>query len=195
MVERWGGRYFVIGDVPTELHASQVEGLARPCVTVVNTFSYDEPIREVVEAARLLPDVRFLVTGDLRHCPHDLAETAPTNLKFTGYTPMQEYVDNLYSSDLAVVLTTENYTMQRGAYESVSLGVPVVTSDWPILRETFSGGAVFCDNSATGIAEAIRTVLEKKREFKEGVKDLKHRRLQHWSEIQESFRAQYLQAD
>ena len=188
IVKRWGGRYFVIGDVPTEFQPQALENLSRPHVTVINTFSYDEPIEAVLEAATLLPDIHFAVTGDLRQCPRHLLEKAPPNLRFTGFTPMQNFVNMLYSSDLAIVLTTENFTMQRGAYESVSLGVPVVTSDWPILRRTFSGGAEFCDNSAEEIARAVRTVLERHEEFKDGVQALRRRRREVWAKLEANFR-------
>ena len=192
MVESWGGHYFIIGDVPTRFEAAHIDGLPRPFVTVVNTFSYDEPIEEVVDAARSMPDVHFSVTGDLRHCPTDLKENAPPNLSFTGFVPHQEYVNKLFSSDLAVVLTTENFTMQRGAYEAVSLDVPVVTSDWPLLRDTFSGGAKFCDNSAEGIATAVGAVLDQQPEFKRGVMELKESRRQLWATRQSEFESRYL---
>jgi len=178
--------------VPTEFQPEALENLSRPHVTVVNTFSYDEPIEAILEAAMLLPDVHFAVTGDLRRCPRRLLEKAPRNLRFTGYTPMQDFVNMLYSSDLALVLTTENFTMQRGVYESVSLGVPVVTSYWPILQRTFSGAAEFCDNSAGDIARAIQTMLEHHEEFKDGVLALKRRRQKVWAVLEARFREQYM---
>ena len=33
--------------------------------------------------------------------------------------------------DGILALTTHDHTMQRGACEAVSLGVPIITSDWP----------------------------------------------------------------
>lgn len=192
IVEEWGGRYFVIGDVPTEFDPQPVADLPRPYVTVVNTFSYDEPIEEVLAAAGQLPEVNFAVTGDTAHCPPTVRDLAPVNLQFLGFTSMQEYADRLSSSDLAVVLTTENYTMQRGAYEAVSMGVPVVTSDWPILRETFAGGAVFCDNTADGIARAIREVLDDQIAFRQGVQALRQRRRDHFDRLQADFQTRYL---
>lgn len=192
IVEQWGGRYFVFGDVPTEFDAQRLENLPRPFVTVVNTFSYDEPIEEVLEAARLLPEVNFSVTGDLKHCLPAVRKNAPPNLRFTGFVPQQDYIDHLFSSDVAVVLTTENYTMQRGAYEAVSLGVPVVTSDWPLLRDTFSGGARFCDNGASGIASAITETLENHSMSKKAVAELKQARRENWASRQAEFEKNYL---
>lgn len=191
-VERWGGKYFVIGDVPTSFDPQSVP-LPRPHVTVVNTFSFDEPIAEIVEAARRLPEVRFSVTGDIRRCPAAIRNTAPSNLTFTGYISMTDYINMLYSSDLAVILTTQDHTMQRGAYESVSLEVPIVTSDWPLLRETFSGGGEFCDNTAEDIARAIRQVLSSPTQYKNGVVKLKERRARHWKRVQTDFRNQFLE--
>ena len=52
-------------------------------------------------------------------------------------------------------LTTHDHTMQRGGYEALALDKPLITSDWPVLRETFSAGTIYVDNSADAIAEAI----------------------------------------
>jgi len=49
--------------------------------------------------------------------------------------------------------------MQRGAYEAVAVERPLVTSDWGILRETFSRGTVHVRNDAGAIAAGIRRAL------------------------------------
>jgi glycosyltransferase involved in cell wall biosynthesis len=192
-VESWGGKYFVFPDVPTEFpDAGTIDERPENFVLVVNSFSYDEPLDEVIEAARRLPEVSFAVTGDVRRCPQPMLDNAPENVRFTGFVSRTEYVNLLNSADAAVVLTNEDYTMQRGAYEAMSLGVPIVTSDWPLLKETFFKGTRHTDNTADSIAEALKDILNNKDVFKVDIADLKRQRRAIWAEKLSQFSRQYL---
>jgi glycosyltransferase involved in cell wall biosynthesis len=87
-------------------------------------------------------------------------------VKFTGFLPDEEYLGLLRGVQAIMVLTTNNHTMQRGACEAVSLGKPIITSDWPVLRSYFNKGTIHVDNSYHGIKEGILEMREK-REFLE----------------------------
>jgi glycosyltransferase involved in cell wall biosynthesis len=159
-VASWGARPIVIGDVPVEFGAGRPPApCAGPRVVVVNTFSIDEPIAEILEAARQLPDARLFVTGDLRAAPAAAAADPPSNVTFTGFVAEEDYAGLLRAADVVVVLTTRDHTMQRGAYEALALGKPLVTSDWGLLRETFSRGTVHVQNRAPAIAAGVRRAL------------------------------------
>jgi hypothetical protein len=43
-----------------------------------------------------------------------------------------------------------------GGFEAVSLGTPLITSDWPILRDYFSLGTVHVPNTVEGICKGVR---------------------------------------
>ena len=193
IVHGWGGETFIFPDVPVEFpDAKRMSNRGEHFVTVVNSFSYDEPLEEVLEAARQLPEIEFAVTGDISRCPPSIEASRPDNVRFTGFVSRQEYVDMLYSSDAAVILTTENHTMQRGAYEAMSLGVPIITSDWPLLRKTFFKGAQFTDNTAKSITESLRYLIDNKQQLKQDVAELKTQRRALWSEMLTTFEASYL---
>ncbi|MFN8545799.1 MAG: glycosyltransferase [Candidatus Binatia bacterium] len=159
-VRAWGGRAVVIGDVPVDMSPgcppSPCNG---PRVVVVNSFSVDEPVGEVLAAARLLPEASFFVTGDVRHAAREWLDGRPSNLTFTGFMPEDEYAGLLRAADVIVVLTRDDHTMQRGGYEAVAVGRPLVVSDWGLLRETFSRGTVHVHNNAEEIAAGIRSAL------------------------------------
>jgi glycosyltransferase involved in cell wall biosynthesis len=192
MVESWGGQYFVFPDVPTEFpDAGTIDDKPEDFVLVINSFSYDEPLEQVIEAARELQEVSFAVTGDVRRCPQELLDKTPENVRYTGFVSRSDYVSLLNSADAAVVLTNENYTMQRGAYEAMSLGVPIVTSDWPLLRETFFKGTCHTDNTTASIIDALRSVLSDKTGFKAAIADLKRERRAIWARKLEQFSGQY----
>jgi glycosyltransferase involved in cell wall biosynthesis len=160
IVASWGARAVVIGDVPVRFGPGVAPASdPRPRVVVVNTFSVDEPLGEVLEAARAMPEAAFLVTGDVRYARGRWLRDRPANLVFTGFVSEEEYAGLLRAADVVVVLTLHDHTMQRGGYEAMALGKPLVTSDWGVLRETFSRGTVHVENTATAIAAGIRRTL------------------------------------
>jgi glycosyltransferase involved in cell wall biosynthesis len=162
-VAAWGARGIVIGDVPvTFVPGSRPSPCDGPRVVVVNSFSVDEPLDAIMDAARLVGDARFFVTGDTRHATIAHLNGRPSNLTFTGFLSEEGYAGLLRAADVVVVLTTHDLTMQRGAYEAVALGRPLVTSDWPILRETFSRGTLHVQNTAEAIARGIRVALDRR---------------------------------
>jgi glycosyltransferase involved in cell wall biosynthesis len=177
IVGSWGGRAVKVQDLALPLDPG---GAARPSgpfhVVFICTHSVDEPVAQVVEAARRLPDVRFSFTGDPSYAPRGFRESLPANIRLTGFIPEEDYLALLRGADTILVLTSEDHTMQRGAYEAVALEKPLITSDWPLLREVFSRGTLHVDNSAAGIAEAVRRVQSDGAAFQKEIRLLKTER-------------------
>ena len=155
-VRAWGANVLIIGDVPVRFPDVRPADLgAGTHVVVINTFSQDEPVAEVIEAARLVPDAKFHITGNPRHARNAWKGTLSQNARFTGWLSDEEYAALLGAANMVVTLTTHDHTMQRGGYEAMAAEKPLITSDWPLLRETFSRGTLHVDNTAKGIAAAI----------------------------------------
>jgi glycosyltransferase involved in cell wall biosynthesis len=154
-VRAWGADACVIRDIPTRFDPSPYELGPEFNVAVVSTFAGDEPIDEVIAAARSLPDVRFHVTGDTNRENASIPTSLPDNVELTGFLPLDQYYGLLSNSDAVMSLTTRNHTMQRGACEALWLGKPIVTSDWPLLRDYFRKGSVHVDNTEAGVREGI----------------------------------------
>ena len=72
-----------------------------------------------------------------------------------------------------MVLTTRDHTMQRGAYEAMALEKPLITSDWPLLRETFNRGTIHVDNTAAGITAGIENAVRNHRSLAVEMKTLR----------------------
>ena len=113
----------------------------------------DEPWDDLVEAARLLPDVRFVVTG---RAPAGVAGTTPPNVHLTGWLSDAEYADLVAGAGVVLALTTREYTMQRAGYEALAAHRPLVASDTETLRAYFAKGAVFAGRGGPALAEAVR---------------------------------------
>jgi glycosyltransferase involved in cell wall biosynthesis len=181
LVDSWGADSFVIGDIPTTFplgRSFSVNG--KFSIAVVNTFSPDEPLEEVLEAAATLPEVHFYVTGDLIRAKKSLLRNKPDNVEFTGFLPDEDYFGLLRAVQAIMVLTTDDHTMQRGACEAVSLGKPIITSDWPILREHFDKGTIYVDNCAQSIREAVIEMQEARERLESEVGILRQQRWQEW---------------
>lgn len=186
----WAGRItddgavaIVVPDIPHP--ADEGAGAERDALgdgfhlLVVNTWSPDEPLRAVLEAAAELPDAVFHVTGrsDARL---DALGQLPANVRFTGFLPDEAYARLMSSVDAVACLTTRDHTMQRGACEALSMGRPIVTSDWGLLRSYFSRGTVHVDNTAEGIRDGIRQLMTHYAAYAASIAELRSERIDEW---------------
>lgn len=181
MVSEWTDKIFVLADIPTKFPSGRPYPMeATFNIAVINTFSPDEPIDEVVEAARGLPGIQFYITGDLIRAKRSYLKQHPLNVRFTGFLPDEDYFGLLSSVQCVLVLTTDNHTMQRGACEAVWLAKPIITSDWPVLRTHFHKGTVHVDNSVEGIQAGIKRARENLAQFEREIVVLQQERQQEW---------------
>lgn len=177
IVRAWGARAHLVQDLALNLNPDgPALRLVDFHVVFICTYSVDEPVEAVVEAARRLPDIRFSFTGDPFYAPRGFRATLPPNVRLTGFIPDDQYLALLRGADTIVVLTREDHTMQRGGYEAVALEKPLITSRWPLLMEVFSRGTLHVDNTAEGIEAAIRTVRQDGARLKSEISELKKER-------------------
>lgn len=150
-------------------------------VAVVSTYEDDEPLDVVFEAAREMPKVSFYVTGDSRRLDRALEAQKPDNCHLTGFVPYEQYVGLLRQADAIVDLTTRNHTLLMGGFEAVSLGTPLITSDWPILREYFPQGTVHVANTVEGVAEGVRQAWRNGVQLRQEIVCLKETMEEEWA--------------
>lgn len=185
VVSRWGGKTLVMVDPFLELPQGkpfpvQPEGFK---VAFISTFAEDEPVEAVLEAAREMPDVYFYITGDQRKKPASFFENAPANVTFTGFLdPDREYPGLLRAVDAVMVLTTRDYTLQLGGCEAAAVRKPLITSDWPYLREVFSRGTAFVKDTPDSIQMGIRQVQGDYQRFCEEIALLRGEKQQEWNQ-------------
>jgi hypothetical protein len=161
-VESWGGVAVVVHEAPSaEAFSPQTTppGGRRPRVAFLGVFGADEPVAEIVDAARRLPDIDFDITGDRSRAAPDLVRDAPANVRFVGFLAPEAYRRVLTGADVVLSLTTEPTSVMRTAYEAVYACRPLVTSDWPALRELFPHAIAVTNDGpsiALGIEQAVR---------------------------------------
>ncbi len=146
----------------------------------VASYSADEPIDVVLDAAAKAPDVTFWLTGKPKGKAKDLLDKAPSNVKLLGFLARDEYLAAIAGADVVVALTTRDHTMQRAAYEAIYLGTPVVVSDWPILRENFDTGALWVENTGADLATALKAAANDRDKLRSGAQELRQKKLDRW---------------
>ena len=84
--------------------------------------------------------------------------------------------------DIATCLTTDDNTHQWGALEALEFERPIITSDWPVLRDYFSKGTVHVDNTATSLVKAIELIRNNYSYYLKEIVNLRKERRSNWEE-------------
>ena len=183
IMQEWDVPYCVLGYADTEYPqgsnylTSDGFNIAFSC-----SFAPDEPVEEVFEAARNLPNVNIYITGNYKRLSHERLQLKPDNCHFTGFLDFDEYVGLLRNADAVMALTTRDGTLLSGGFEAVSLERPLIVSDWPVLEDYFSTGAVHVDNTAEGIAKGIKYAIDNKAILSEDIKELRRILNREWEQ-------------
>ena len=189
IVTGWSAQAVIVRDVPVCFAEPVHPSLDGECnMTLVATFTRDEPIELFFEAAARVPDVKFHVTGNFRRAESRVLAAKPDNVRLTGFLPDGDYVGLILVSDAVIALTTMDHTMQRGAYEAVYLGRPVITSNFDLLRRHFYKGTVHVDNTVESLVGGIQKMRDNLGRFRAEIDDLRRERLQDWNRVEADLR-------
>lgn len=181
-VRELGGDAAIVHEAPPLWSSSPAPPLReRPRVLFVCSFNVDEPVDLVAEAARRLPGVDVLVTGELRRCPPRLLEDPAPNLRFVGFLDQPAYRAALADADLVLSLTSRPEAVNRVANEAVFARRPLVVSEWPALARYFPY-AVRAPGSVDGVVAGIEEALRRHDELRELADAALEAQRQRWDE-------------
>lgn len=160
-VDRWGGRGLVLHEAPLAWEVAKPKtSPSRPLkVLFVCVFGPDEPVREVIEAARATPEVHMTITGNTRRVSPDVVANSPGNVTFCGFLDDGAYRTAVEDTDVILALTTEPTSVMRAAYEAIYSERPLVATDHEQNRKLFEN-AILVDNYAAGIKSGLEKALE-----------------------------------
>lgn len=156
-VRAWGGTAMVLHEAPTAWDCPDPARHDPMRVLVVGRFTDDEPVAEVVEAARMVPDCLFSLTGEPSRCPPEVRASLPPNAGLVGYMGPKDYRQAVAETDVILTLTTEPTSVMRAAYEAVYARRPLIVSDWPIDRVLFPQ-ALHAANERAALAIAVHSM-------------------------------------
>lgn len=129
-------------------------------VLVPASWHRDEPLTEISHAARLLPDVSFVITGQPAPVVLNAMKPLPANVYLSGFVSDKDYASLLTDASMVCCITLNDNTMQRGGYEALAKGLPLVTSNFAPLRDYFGAAAGYAEATADSIATQIQHILE-----------------------------------
>jgi glycosyltransferase involved in cell wall biosynthesis len=185
ILESWDARYLFLEDPPIGPEIKVGGPTNEPgefCVTVVSTFAGDEPLEAVLDAARMLPDVCFFITGDTHLARKGLLNSAPGNVSFVGYLKGEAYWKLLSSSHAVMTLTTNPYSLVSGGYEGMYLGKALLLSRQPALIEYFTRGAVFIDHTPESIVAGVLETKSRREELERESSELLREKSSIWQQ-------------
>lgn len=185
-----GGKCIAVPDPLPEIHfpsTDKSQKTGRFEVFFVCSWAPDEPIANVLRAAELLavrdPSVVISISGRPKLQAAGWESPVPGNVQLTGFLSETEFDGQLANCDAILDLTTRADCMVCGAYEAVSVSVPMILSDNEPTKAYFNRGALFTDNSAEDIASAITRLKEEHARLRREVADLKAEVLERESAI------------
>jgi hypothetical protein len=132
----------------------------------------------VFDAASRLSDVDFYVTGNSTRIRQDLLVKKPKNCHLTGFLSYSQYVGLLRGAKAVLDLTTRDHTLLMGGFEAVSVGTPLITSDWP----TFPIGTIHIPNTVEGIYEGVRQAQAEHDTLRRDILRLRDRLQKDWEQ-------------
>ncbi len=192
-------KMLVLEDAPgesTRAASPPADDSPRPWLVFPASWAADEPIAQVLEAARRMPEATFFITGNpTRANPLPPAEQIPRNVKLLGFLPLADFDAYLSHADLVLALTLEEGIQLSVCNEAVGLGLPMVCSGTRILRQIFRQGTVFVDASdPDSIVAGCREALAQREDLALQMQAFRLERRQQWLQGQALPVSQRLQA-
>jgi glycosyltransferase involved in cell wall biosynthesis len=148
-------------------------GLARDALVVVYTGGLLawKGAELIVEAARELPLLQFVIAGGMAADVEKLRERAAgvSNLRIDGFQAPERVALYLAAADLGLApnrsqpAISSKYTSPLKVFEAMAVGLPLVASDLPSLREILTHDRdawLVAPDDARALAEGIRRLAE-----------------------------------
>jgi glycosyltransferase involved in cell wall biosynthesis len=128
---------------------------SRQTILAPLNYAFDEPVRELLEAAAMAPEIHMTFTG---RAPDWVVQSAPENCSVVGWLSRPDYKSLLSQASGVVCLTSRELTMQMGAFEALEYGIPKLASGTAVLRDYLDqGGVVFVeDHTPAALAAGMR---------------------------------------
>ncbi len=136
-----------------------------PYVVFVGRLSAEKGVRLLAEAARLLPEVRFLVAGN---GPDGAELEGMENVSLLGFVSGKDLTCLMAGATLLVAPSVCFENCPLSILESHALGVPVVTMNYGGMAELVEDGktgTLVKEPTAEALADAIRRTLSDPKQY------------------------------
>jgi glycosyltransferase involved in cell wall biosynthesis len=173
LVSSWGGHPLVMPDPLPKLNPAQLIELSDPSILFICSWAADEPIDQMLSAAKMLADkqveVTIYITGRPEPEKYPATKALPSNVILTGYLSEEEFDGYLLSCDAVLDLTTRDDCMVCGAYEGVAAEKPLLLSNNKATAAYFTSGVELTDNTAIDIYEKLVLMLSQLKTYQKNI--------------------------
>lgn len=187
-------KVFVLEDVPAMGKDKPPSGLAakhismpKPWILFPGSFAADEPIGELLAAARIASECTFIITGRPERAKqngHNI-DDLPKNVVLPGFLSVELFDDLLREANVVIGLTREEGIQLSVCNEALGFGRPLVTSNTKILSQLFGEAAVLVETmNPSSIAAGCREALSHADEYAAKSRALAVVRLSVWQDNQ-----------
>lgn len=146
--------------------------VTEPTVGFVGAFEYWVDFDLILESARRLPEVKFLLVGGgrrLNQLQERIARLGLTNIKLTGAMPYREAMNHVEAMDVCLLPFTHDAVSDGSCplklFEYAALGKPVVSTSAREVKRIGAGWVSFADD-APSFATAIQSFISDRRAAK-----------------------------
>jgi glycosyltransferase involved in cell wall biosynthesis len=110
-----------------------------------------ERIEAEIKAIAMTRNVTLAITGPEQKLKQRLGYLASSErAKYLGLLPMEDYLSLKASSDFAVNITDEPYTLSHVIFEFVASSLPVISSRQGVVEDVFGDSLLYVDSSDPG---------------------------------------------
>jgi hypothetical protein len=163
---------------------ARLAGRARPWVVFPGSYGLDEPVAELVAAARQLRGrATVVVTGRLSNAARNghVLQELPDNLLLTDYVPQAELDALLLHADVVLALTRQDGIQLSVCNEALGFGRAMVMSGTPLLRRLFGSAAVVVDSHhPVTLAQAVERAWAERDTLEASAAQLARQRRDDW---------------
>jgi glycosyltransferase involved in cell wall biosynthesis len=175
-----------LGSKPSDFDIKERKTEESPYFLVIATFHNDEPMEILLKGIREYNNnntssLKFKVTGNYKKNLNLYNEfSKDKNIEFLGFISQDDYnllLTNAYGS---IALSTRDNVQQYAVIESISAGVPFISSDNMTNRELFGNKAILTENAPTAIAESIELFISDRERLLNNVLRVKKTFIERW---------------
>ena len=176
-IKKLHSNYFFIPDKIPENKINKIRDTQKIYCVNISSFAVDEPVGELFDLAQLLSkeNIKLYWTGKINE---NLIKdfNKPDNLIFTGYMTFERYYDLIGNASCLIALTTEADTLQSGAYEALSVEVPMVITDSIALKNYFDSAALYTNHNPHDLFEKVKYAIENQKRIICEIQSVKEKR-------------------
>jgi glycosyltransferase involved in cell wall biosynthesis len=137
------------------------------------SFSSDEPLIEMIDAARLLPETMFVMTWYSDRLLSTIQNTLPSNILLTGYLQVSEFNCIFANAGVALVLTKQEDLQLSGMQEAMAFEIPAVVTDLRTTRFLYKEYPVYVRNDPKSIAAGVKYAFQNRANLEKKMRTLR----------------------